>query len=71
MRLFVAAMLMACTLHQPLPACANDSATLADEQQFASGYAVARERRAQMNEFHPGMLLLVIPSLALLGVGYF
>lgn len=71
MRLIAAVILVACTLHQPLPACANDSATMADEQQFASGYASARARRAEMNQFHPGMLLLILPSLALLGVGYF
>ncbi len=70
MRLIAVVILIACTLHQPLPACINDSATKADEQQFASGYAAARARRAEMNTFHPGMLLLVLPSLALLGVGY-
>ena len=70
MRLILAVVLVSCTLCQPLPACINDSATKADEQQFASGYASARAQRAEMNEFHPGMLLLVLPSLALLGVGF-
>ncbi len=71
MRLVLVIALVICTLSQPLPACINDSATKADEQQFASGYASARARRAEMNTFHPGMLLLVLPSLALLGVGFF
>ncbi|MBA3700941.1 MAG: hypothetical protein H0W78_18990 [Planctomycetes bacterium] len=70
MRLILVVALVICTFYQPLPACLNDSATLTDEQQFASGYASARARRAAMNEFHPGMLLLIIPSLALLGVAY-
>ncbi len=71
MRLIAAAVLVACTLAQPLSACLNDSATETDEQQFASGYPSARAKRAAMNQFHPGMLLLVLPSLALLGVGFF
>lgn len=70
MRLILVVALVLCCLYQPLPACINDSATKTDEQQFASGYAAARARRAEMNEFHPGMLLLVLPSLALLGVGF-
>ena len=71
MRLIATVILVACTCHQPLPACINDSSTMTDEQQFASGYAAARARRAEMNAFHPGMVLLVVPSLALLAVGFY
>lgn len=74
MRLILAAALVICTLHQPLPACINDSATRADEQQFVSGYGETNrggKSAAQKDSFHPGMLLLVLPSLAMLGVGFF
>lgn len=72
MRPIAAAVLVACTLCQPLPACINDSATKVDEQQFASGYGTGGKGRKGPAEegFHPGMLLLVVPSLALLGVGF-
>jgi hypothetical protein len=69
--ILVAAMLGTCTLFQPLSACINDSATKTDEQQFVSGYGDSRSRRAAMNRFDPGMLLLLVPSLALVGLGYF
>lgn len=71
MRLILAAILVGCTLCQSLPACINDSATKADEQQFVSGYGDSRARRAAMNRFDPGMLLLILPSLTLVGLGYF
>jgi len=72
MRKFAAVVLVACTVGQPLPACINDSATQADEQQFASGYGDGRStKRAVPARTHPGMLLLVLPGLTLLGVGLF
>lgn len=74
MRLILAVVLVACTVGQPLPACINDSATKADEQQFASGYGETSrggKRAVEKESFHPGMLLLVLPSLAMLGVGFF
>lgn len=74
MRLFATVVLVTCTAGQPLPACINDSATKADEQQFASGYGETNrggKSAAQKDFFHPGMLLLVLPSLAMLGVGFF
>lgn len=70
MRLILVVALVISTFHQPLPACINDSATKVDEQQFVSGYGDSRARRAAMNQFHPGMLLLLLPSLALVGIGY-
>jgi hypothetical protein len=74
MRLILVATLVICTFHQPLPACINDSATKADEQQFASGYgdnSKQHKRAPPADRFHPGMLILLIPSLAMLGVGFF
>lgn len=74
MRLILTAVLVGCMLWQPLPACINDSATKADEQQFVSGYGTNGQNRKSTppsEGFQPGMLLLALPSLALLGVGFF
>ncbi len=72
MRLFLAAVLVICTVGQPLTACINDSATWTDEQQFASGYGDGRStKRAPPARTHPGMLLLILPGVTLLGVGLF
>jgi hypothetical protein len=74
MRLMLVTALVLCTCHQPLSACINDSATQADEQQFASGYgnkAKGGKQTPAVEHFNPTMLLLVLPSLALLGVGFF
>ena len=76
MRMILAVVLVICTLCQPLPACINDSATQVDEQQFVSGYDDRGQPRARSavgvktSTFNPTALLLLVPSLALLGVAF-
>jgi hypothetical protein len=76
MRRFVLAALLICCAAQPLPACINDSATQVDEQQFVSGYDERGQPRARspvgvkISTFNPTALLLLVPSLALVGVAF-
>ncbi len=59
----------------PAPACINDSATTADEQRFVSGYdpkGTPQQKSlvgVERSEFHYGVLLFLLPSVALIGVG--
>ena len=76
MRIILVVALVICTLYQPLPACINDSATQVDEQQFVSGYDDRGQPRARsaigvkVSTFNPTALLLLVPSLALVGVAF-
>jgi hypothetical protein len=72
---FLVVLMLICGLGHPLTACINDSATRADEEQFVSGYdEQGKARRVSVvgkaiSTFNPLALLLLLPGIALVGVG--
>lgn len=72
---FMLIVALICGLGHPLTACINDSATRADEEQFVSGYdEQGKARRVSVvgkaiSTFNPLALLLLLPGIALVGVG--
>ena len=72
---FITILLLVCCVGHPLSACINDSATRVDEEQFVSGYDEhGNARRVSVvgkaiSTFNPLALLLLLPGIALAGVG--